>query len=43
MHAGMALVRAVGPDKFTVDILIRGGLQLVMPRRDVLDLQVLKH
>ena len=43
VHAGMALVRPVGPHKHAIDIVIAGRLQFVPPRRDVLDLHVLEH
>lgn len=43
MRAWMALVGAVRPDKLTIDIVIGRGLQLVPPRGDVFDLQVLEH
>src|SRR5579859_5680715 len=43
MHARMALVGPVWSHKLAIYIVIGRGLQLVAPRRDVLDLQVLEH
>ena len=43
MRAGMARVRAIGPDKFAINIVIRCRLQFVTPRGDVFDFDVLEH
>ncbi len=43
MHARMALVGTVGPDKPAIDVVIGGRLYLVAPCGDVFDFQVLEH